>query len=708
MKAGPRTLRAHVTSSSEPAFETTAAFELVIASFVVLAQELALIRWLPGQVRVLAYFSNIVLISAFLGLGIGCLLASRRLPRSLWQGALLVLVVSAALMSRVAFTQESAQEHLWLLYFDLPKDAPIVHGIRLPIITLFILSASTFVWLGYFVAGRLRWFASRGRPLVGYACDLTGSLLGVVVFSAMSWAGVRPWLWFVLIIASGIALQRTDVRSLVIHLLAGAAVVAAVIGAERAQWYSPYYAISTRTRPGAVSILTNGSLHQIALPLRLAAPAKSPALEVTRAGYHLPYRLLRSKPQRILIFGAGTGNDVAVALDEDVPRVDAVEIDPLILDLGRRLHPEQPYSSPRVRIINTDARAFLNDNHETYDLLVFGTLDSMTRLSALSNVRLDNFVYTVESLRAAWRHVSPGGGIAMYFRVSEHAPYINQHIASMLGTATGERPIVINNDFLMFNRIYLCGPIFMNTIAGSRRLPEQERLRIAASRDIPTDDWPYLYLSRRAVTPFYASMMSILFAIATAAVFAISPEMRRSLRTGGFDAEMFLFGAAFLIIETKLVTEMNLVWGATWITSAVVFGSILLMILAGTIAMHMRPLPWHAAFAGLIAALVLTYAVRAEALVGRAFAPRLALSIGFIGLPVFFASICFAVVYRERDDAGVAFGWNMLGAVAGGILELTSMALGTKAMTLFAIVAYLAAYLVRYRRTALNPARATA
>ena len=53
-------------------------FELAAASFAVLLQELALIRWLPGQIRVLAYFPNLILLGAFLGLGLGCLRAGRR------------------------------------------------------------------------------------------------------------------------------------------------------------------------------------------------------------------------------------------------------------------------------------------------------------------------------------------------------------------------------------------------------------------------------------------------------------------------------------------------------------------------------------------------------------------------------------------------------------------------------------------------------
>jgi hypothetical protein len=39
-----------------------------------------------------------------------------------------------------------------------------------------------------------------------------------------------------------------------------------------------------------------------------------------------------------------------------------------------------------------------------------------------------------------------------------------------------------------------------------------------------------------------------------------------------------------------------------------------------------------------------------------------------------------------------AFGWNLLGAMAGGLLETTSMAFGLKALALVALLAYLLAW----------------
>src|SRR5881409_2400866 len=92
---------------------------LALASFTVLFQELALIRWLPSAVRVLSYFPNLILISAFLGLGIGCLRAGKRSLLVLWPVSLLALAAAAAALRGIAFTQEGAGEHLWLLYSDL-------------------------------------------------------------------------------------------------------------------------------------------------------------------------------------------------------------------------------------------------------------------------------------------------------------------------------------------------------------------------------------------------------------------------------------------------------------------------------------------------------------------------------------------------------------------------------------------------------------
>jgi SAM-dependent methyltransferase len=667
--------------------------ELVVVSFVVLFQELALIRWLPAQVRVVAYFQNLILISAFLGLGVGALRARKGSLLWLWPLGLTVLIGTAMALSRVAFTANGVTEHLWLLYSDLSAGAPVVEGIRLPIVVLFVLAGLTFVPLGQLVAQRLNVFRERSSPLWGYSFDLVGSLLGVVVFSFLSFTGTFPVVWFGVVFAVGGVLLLGHRRLLLAHALVGVGVLAGVHHFEKADRYSPYYALSSEPVPGTPDyvIRTNGSLHQVAVGLEASDPVLTEDQARAREGYPLPFQLLGKPLGKVLVLGAGTGNDVAVLLDQGAQEVHAVEIDPVILQMGRELHPDKPYDDPRVTVLNTDARSYLQDTEERYDLVVFGTLDSMTRLSALSNVRLDNFVYTLEAIEAAARILKPNGGLVLYFWVGKE--HIFSHLTTLLFAAFGELPEVYQGEWGLFSHVFLAGPAFSEVPDHPARVDLRSVASWLDETEIPTDDWPYLYLPRRGVNTFYLSLMFVFLAISFLAVSVASREMREGMRTGrGIDGEMFFFGVAFLLLETRFVTAINLVWGATWITSAAVFGSILATILLTTILMELRPIPWKVASTGLVLSVLLTFFVPVHALLAESSILRLALSVSYVGTPIFFAAACFAERFRVRESVDVAFGWNLLGAVAGGLIEFFSMLVGIHAMALVALLAYAVAF----------------
>jgi hypothetical protein len=124
------------------------------------------------------------------------------------------------------------------------------------------------------------------------------------------------------------------------------------------------------------------------------------------------------------------------------------------------------------------------------------------------------------------------------------------------------------------------------------------------------------------------------------------------------------------------------------LTSAVVFGAILAMVLAATLLTQVRPLPWALCMGGLIVSLVAAYFVPVHALLRMNDFARLLLSIAFVGTPIFFAATCFALLFRDRPEANTAFGWNLLGAVAGGLIEFASMITGIRALYLLVLVAY--------------------
>ena len=281
-----------------------AGLEIAAASFLVFFQELVLIRWLPVQVRVIAYFPNLILISSFLGLGIGALRGRKKSMLWLWPLTLAVVVAAVVVLSKIAFTADSVSEHLWLLYCDLGPDAIVVDGVRLPIILLFVLSACSFVPLGQFVGERLDRFRRESSSLWGYSLDLLGSLLGVIAFAVVSFIGAWPVTWFALIGLVGFSVIAGKKRLWAYYVVVMFAIVVAVQATEPATDYSPYYALAaipTPNEPG-FSVVANGSLHQRALNLVQPSSGDDGPYAHTRAGYHSPVRQMKGSKDRALVW----------------------------------------------------------------------------------------------------------------------------------------------------------------------------------------------------------------------------------------------------------------------------------------------------------------------------------------------------------------------------------------------------------------------
>jgi spermidine synthase len=110
-----------------------------------------------------------------------------------------------------------------------------------------------------------------------------------------------------------------------------------------------------------------------------------------------------------------------------------------------------------VRLFVDDARSFLQRTKEKYDLVVFATLDSHTAFSSLSSLRLDNFVFTEESVRSAREKLNSGGGIAInFFTIKE---WLSQRHLSTLQTVMGQFVIVFGSP-LLEEAILLAGDCF--------------------------------------------------------------------------------------------------------------------------------------------------------------------------------------------------------------------------------------------------------
>jgi hypothetical protein len=176
-----------------------------------------------------------------------------------------------------------------------------------------------------------------------------------------------------------------------------------------------------------------------------------------------------------------------------------------------------------------------------------------------------------------------------------------------------------------------------------------------------------------------------------------------------FDAQMFLLGAGFMLLETRAVTQLSLLFGSTWVVNTSVFGGVLLMVLAanaaaGRLGAYRRTL-WYALLG---ASLVMLWMLPLQPFFALPVWARATLAGPIVAVPIFFAGIIFSSELRARSDAAASLGSNLCGAVVGGLLENLSMIAGLRAIVLLALAFYLVSMLIAMRASGLQKAKSPA
>ena len=453
--------------------------------------------------------------------------------------------------------------------------------------------------------------------------------------------------------------------------------------------YSPYQLLERGpAERGLALIRAAGLYYQHVHDLSPQAQDAFPERHAVAAYYEMPYRL-RPAAKRVAIVGAGTGNDVAAALRTGAPHVDAIEIDPAILRLGVMYHPEHPYADPRVTTIVNDARTFLRSSRDTYDLIVYGVLDSHTLLSHASGVRLDSYVYTIEGLREARARLAPGGVMSLSFAVMSDE--IGRKLYLMMQAAFGGRPPVT------IYAKYETAVIFAQSKEGDLHIDpavlagtsfEQQGTRFAdpaIKADVSTDDWPFFYMPQRVYPRSYLWWAGLILGLS---LLLYTQFVGGRPRTA--DLPFFFLGAGFMLVETKGITELGLAFGNTWQVVGVVIGAILIMAwignwIAGFLAVRRAWIPWLMLLASLGLGLLF---VRAGGI-----APTTAgrwTAVVLLTCPLLFSGIVFSAVLSRSAEASSALGMNLLGAMAGAVLEYNSMYFGFQSLYWLAAAVYCA------------------
>jgi spermidine synthase len=678
---------------------------LVLASAVTLFAELALIRWVATEVRIFAYIKSLALLLCFLGFGLGCALANRALRWAAATSSLLGLILIVRLPWRSGQVMESLSQSLGAAH-----DIQIWGAARSPDRIGFLLAAaltaillwlitSIFIPLGQTVSRQIE---LAPRPLYGYSWNLAGSLAGILLFFAVSWLALPPAVWFlgVLIGMAFIALQRSEKLLLIAAMLPVALLLHDPSSPQHFNLWTPYQQIEVEkvTLPdgelAGTNIRVNHTGYQYVVNLSSDFLQRHPGLmkePPDENPYNFPFRFTTNNP-RVLIVGSGSGNDVAGALRNGSRSVDAVEIDPAILRLGRS-HPEHPYDDPRVNIHLTDARAFMKRATAKYDLILFGLLDSHTQLSDYSNMRIDNFVYTQESFREARALLAPDGVLFVKFQVNQ--PWLGRRIAEMLTETFGKAPTV----FLTPSSYSVPATSFAISASGQveGKLTADPRLSNFVTshrldfgevqRTVTTDDWPYLYHEGHWIPGIFFLVSLLVILVAAASYFQI-PEARTRVPSLFF----FSMGAGFLLLETQVVSRLALYFGTTWQVNGIVISAILSALLLANYVIEKQRAPWPRVWtvAGLLAGIAFAYLVPFGRIPGSAtWVGTIAAAV--FSIPIFFAGMLFASEFRTTESPSAALAANMLGAVVGGLLENLSLITGLKALLLVAAGLYVVA-----------------
>jgi spermidine synthase len=625
---------------------------LAFASFLMLFVELALIRWVSANNVFVNNATNFVLLASFLGIGIGFLNARAKRNYVGWTPVALLVLVGFVLAFPVVVETISGPNP----YHGLGGTNALPQPLSLTIV--FVLVVGVMVGLGQAVA---RTFV-RFQPLNAYRLDILGSIAGIVAFSLLSFLDQPPAVWGSVAAVGLVVLLLPRARWWQLGAAAGIIALLVLESLTPGQMWSPYNKLTIQDKHAAgqlaIAVSANNVPYQTAESLA--------AMRRANAVYFYPYRhVTRASLGNVLIIGAGTGNDVAVALSEGARHVDAVEIDPLLVLRVGQAHPNHPYQDSRVTTHVDDGRAYLEDTHQQYNLILFALPDSVAALAGQSAIRLESFLLTEQSLAAAKSHLAPGGTFAMY---NYYQPFLLSRYATTIEDVYHQTPCAevqpgnAGGRVLAVLTVHPGGPV-----AGCTTYWHGPSLAPA------TDDHPFPYLQTASIPTSFLRMLGAIL-LGSLLLIRLGGGRFRGMR---FYIDLAFMGAAFLLLETKNIVQFALLFGTTWFVNSLVFAGVLLAVyLAVETARHVR-LPRPAVLYGaLIASLALAWLVPQESLLTLPVIARFFAGSALAFAPVFLANLVFAQRFSDVHNSGTAFAVNLLGAMVGGALEYLSLITG--------------------------------
>src|SRR5207253_3158939 len=298
---------------------------------------------------------------------------------------------------------------------------------------------------------------------------------------------------------------------------------------------------------------------------------------------------------------------------------------------------------------------------------------------------LESFLLTQDAIASARTHLSSNGVVVLYNYYRQD--WLLQKLATMAGNVFHQQPLVTTYGGRGRAAAIMVGPRLATLPKGEfgpyheQPLPPgSTTLRTLGQGYYPlspmtpaTDDWPFLYLQDRSFPSIYLLGLAMVAFYALLGTLTLAPG--KTLRR--FDWHMFFLGVAFALLEVKSLTTFALLFGSTWLVNSLVFFAILSsVLLAVLLNSRMKITRIWVFYVLLFGMLAVNLALPPEKLLLDNIVLRYAVASFLAFAPVFLANVIFSNSFRDTETADVAFASNLLGIMAGGMLEYFSMMVG--------------------------------
>ena len=452
--------------------------------------------------------------------------------------------------------------------------------------------------------------------------------------------------------------------------------------------------------------------------------------DVTSLGYQL------QPADRVSVIGSGGGRDILCALGTGAHQVDAVELNPRIVDLVSHrfgAFSGDVYHLPGVRAVVAEGRSFLTTTPRRYDLLQISLIDSWAATAAGAFALSENYLYTVEAYRLYWSRLTPTGMISTTRWIQGERTVETIRLAHLVRAALRQEGVeqpenhiaIAQGDQLatvLVSRRPFTGALLdtLETVCARRGfyLHWPKAFVQPGSRSIvsilakgpnflrdrgidlsaPIDDRPFFFhdvtifgaVDREAIRKLSVNEQSVLLlrrlmaivGVLALGLFFLPFALRGALPRGpGFwrgSLYFALIGLGFMLIELPVIQKMVLYLGhpnhaITVVLAGMLVGAGLGSIVSGHIAATAARV-WAVLLPLVLAAAILALHRALPATIGLPWITRAVASFALVSLMGFFMGLALPTGMVRFGDASRAWFWAVNGA-CGVAASVTSLGL---------------------------------